>query len=87
MLKIYYCLQVYFNFKWYGILMWLLKKHVNRDVCIITYRCTLIYLYVFIIDTVLLLNFTYLFNFTILTDPEYALNLICMKYYEIGVNL
>ncbi len=28
-----------------------------------------------------------LFNFTIFSDPENALNLICMKYYEIDINL
>ncbi len=29
----------------------------------------------------------YLFNFTIFTDPEDVLDLICMKYYEISINL
>ncbi len=30
----------------------------------------------------------YLFNFTIFTsDPEVILNLICIKYYEICINL
>ncbi len=30
-------------------------------------------------------KFHYLFNFTIFTDPEDAIKLICMKYYEIGI--
>ncbi len=31
--------------------------------------------------------FHYPFKFTIFTDPEDALNLNCMKYYEIGINV
>ncbi len=29
----------------------------------------------------------FLQNYIIFTDPEHVLNLICMKYYEIGINL
>ncbi len=32
-------------------------------------------------------KFHYLFNFTIFTGPEDALNLICVKYYDIGTSL
>ncbi len=32
-------------------------------------------------------KFHYLINFTIFTDHEDALNLICMKYYEIDIIL
>ncbi len=32
-------------------------------------------------------KFRYIFNFTIFTDPEDALILICLKYYELSINL
>ncbi len=32
-------------------------------------------------------KFYHLLNFIIFTDPDGVLNLICMKYYEIGINL
>ncbi len=35
----------------------------------------------FVDGTVLLTKFHYLFNFSVFTDPEDALNLICVKYY------
>ncbi len=33
------------------------------------------------------IKFYYLFNFNIFTGVEDVLNLISMKYYEIGINL